>query len=100
MNEVAAFLHIDSSLVSRFESGARRPTKEQIIKYEELFNLKQNELLKEWVADEVVSNLKHYPFVMDVMSLVNEAIAGYQQLLNKKENRCCQKPDETTGRHK
>jgi Fic family protein len=84
INEVAAYLNIDSSLVSRFEAGTRTPTKEQIIKYETFFKTKQNELLKEWFTDEIVSNLKEYEFAEEVISMVEDAISGYQKLLNKK----------------
>ena len=85
INQVSSFLKIDSSLVSRYEAGKRKPTKEHIISLEELFKTKPNELIKDWIADEIISNLKDYAFAEDVLKLVAEEMSGYQKLLNKKQ---------------
>ena len=85
INQVSSFLKIDSSLVSRYEAGKRKPTKEHIISLEELFKTKPNELMKDWIADEIISNLKDYAFAEDVLKLVAEEMSGYQKLLNKKQ---------------
>ncbi|MGZ3900473.1 MAG: Fic family protein [Bacteroidia bacterium] len=85
INEVASFLAIDSSLVSRFEAGTRRPTDHQVVKLEDFYKTKPNELLREWVADDIINNLKKYSFAGDVMQIVEDAISGYQKLLNKQK---------------
>ncbi|MGZ4089329.1 MAG: helix-turn-helix domain-containing protein, partial [Bacteroidia bacterium] len=85
INEVASFLAIDSSLVSRFEAGTRRPTDHQVVKLEDFYKTKPNELLREWVADDIINNLKKYSFAGDVMQIVEDAISGYQTLLNKQK---------------
>ena len=85
INEVSSFLKIDASLVSRYEAGNRKPTKEQIIQLEELFKTEPNELMKDWIVDDIVSNLKKYSFAQDVLKLVQEEMSGYQKLLNKKQ---------------
>lgn len=83
MNEVAAYLKVDSSLVSRFEGGTRKLTKEQVILLEKLYKNRSNELLKLWMADEIIENIKSYSFAKDVMNLVEDGITGYEKLLSK-----------------
>jgi len=85
INEVASMLKIDSSLVSRFESGLRQPTKEQIYKLEEIFDIKSNELLKEALASDIIKSIKEYAYADEILRIVNDAVTGYQKLLNKKE---------------
>jgi len=85
INEVASHLTVDSSLVSRFEAGNRKPTKEQILKYETLFKIANNDLLKEWMAESIIGEIKEYTFADDVLKLVEEAMAGYRKLLEKKQ---------------
>lgn len=85
INEVAFILNVDSSLVSRFESGSRQPTKQQILKLEEIFKIKPNELLKQALANDIIKNIKEYAYAGEILSIVSENISGYQKLLNKKE---------------
>ena len=85
LNELGSHLKIDSSLISRFESGTRKLTKLQVYKYEAFFKTKPNELLKEWMTDEIFGDLKGYAFANDVLSMVEDEISGYQKLLNKKK---------------
>lgn len=84
IRDVAAEIGVDSSLVSRFETGARKPTREQVALMERIFNVRENELLKLWIADSVLQDIKSYPFAGEVMKLVADAMAGYQKLLDTK----------------
>lgn len=83
MKEVAAYLKVDSSFVSRVEGGFRKLTQEQIISLEKLYKIKNNELLKLWMADEIIENIKNYSFAKEVMHLVEDGITGYEKLLAK-----------------
>jgi len=82
-HELASYLGIDQSLISKYESGARKPTKEQITKLNLLFGCNQNELINVWLSDKILEDIKEYEYAGDVMNIVHEAIAGYQKLLNK-----------------
>lgn len=64
VREVANLIGIDASLVSRFEAGTRKPTKEQVIKLAEALDLDTRTLLIEWMSDAIL-----YDFGMDELAL-------------------------------
>ena len=84
--EVAQKSGIDQSLISKYESELRKPTKSHIIKLAELLSENADELMIIWLSDTILENLKGYAHPEDVLSLVNETIAGYQKLLKKLPN--------------
>lgn len=85
-HQVATILGIDQSLISKFESELRKPTKEQVLKLSELYNDKNQDLLKTWLSDKIVEEIKDYHFTKDVLNMVNDAISGYQKLFEKPVN--------------
>jgi Fic family protein/predicted transcriptional regulator len=52
--EVAQLLGIDQALVSKFETGARKPTRAQIVKLSEILDLNTEELLVEWLKEKIL----------------------------------------------
>lgn len=56
--QAAELLHIDLSLVSRIENHVRRPTREQLMKLAELYQLDADALLVDWLSDKVVQGLQ------------------------------------------
>jgi Fic family protein len=91
MREIAQKLGIDQSLLSKFESELRRPTKEQVLKLAHLYGDDVNDLLKTWLADKVLSEVYDYPFADDVIQMVSENIAGYNTLIQKPEKQILNK---------
>ena len=53
LRQVAAFLEVDTALVSKIENGTRRATKEQVVKIAAFFKSDQNELIKLWLSDKI-----------------------------------------------
>ena len=90
--DVAQNLRIDQSLISKFESGLRIPTKEQLESLIELYEANSVELLNLWFASKVMSTIKEYPHYEDVLALVNEELSGYQKLINKSKQQVLSKP--------
>lgn len=81
--DLAHKIGIDQSLISKFESEARKPTKEQVLKLAEVLDINSNELMNIWLSDKILSDIKTYSYADEVLSLVSEQLAGYQKLLNK-----------------
>jgi Fic family protein/plasmid maintenance system antidote protein VapI len=52
--EVAQLLGIDQALISKFETGARKPTRAQIVKLAEILDLNTEELLVEWLKEKIL----------------------------------------------
>jgi len=54
VRELAGKLGIDQALVSKFESGARKPTRAQVIKIAEVLGLDKETLLIEWLKNKLL----------------------------------------------
>lgn len=54
LREVAHGLGIDAALVSKFESGTRKPTREQVGKLAHLLDVDADELLVAWLKEKVL----------------------------------------------
>ena len=90
--DLARKMSIDQSLISKFESGLRKPTKEQILKLADILGGEPNELMNAWLSDKILEDIKDYAYAEDVINIVNDAIAGYQKLLNKSTKQVLPKP--------
>lgn len=51
--EVAAYLGIDSPMLSNIERGERKARREHVSLFAELFNADQDQLLTAWLADKI-----------------------------------------------
>jgi len=55
LRQVAASMDIDQAIISKFERGERKPTKEQVEKFAEFYNLDKNQLVTSWLSDKLAS---------------------------------------------
>lgn len=55
---VAAHLEIDQAILSKFEHGTRKSTREHVVKLAEFFKFSPDELLVAWLADKVIYALE------------------------------------------
>jgi len=55
LRQVAAYLEVDTALMSKIERGDRKATKEQVMQIAEFLTAKPDELLTLWLADKVES---------------------------------------------
>lgn len=74
LRKVASELDIDQSLISKFEKGERKPTKEQVIKFAEFYNLSTQELLIDWFSDKIIYELKDIDYANDILIVAEEKI--------------------------
>jgi len=56
--ELAQLIGIDQALISKFESGTRKPTKEQIKKLSEVLEIEYETLIIEWIKSRILYELK------------------------------------------
>lgn len=64
LRQVAAFLEIDTALISKIERGERRLTREQVIKLANYYKVTEEELLTLWLSDKVLDTINSDPFAM------------------------------------
>ncbi len=74
LRHVGAELDIDQAIISKFERGERKPTKEQVLKFADFFGLNKNDLLIAWLSDKVVYDLENEPFAEQALKVAEEKI--------------------------
>jgi Fic family protein len=76
IHELAAKIGIDSSLMSRILSHKRKPTKLQLKKLSEVLEIDFNELMKEFLTEEIVGIIRDYPQIAgEVLQVAEERVA-------------------------
>lgn len=81
--KAALLLEIDSTLLSRYESGERLPPFSFLNKFSEVFDIKSGHLTKYWLAKKVLAQIKDYPEAADALSIVEESMAAYKTAARK-----------------
>ncbi len=64
LRQVAAYLEIDTALISKIERGERRLTREQVIRIANYYKVTEEELLTLWLSDKVLDTIDSDPFAM------------------------------------
>lgn len=77
VREVAAALKIDQALVSKFESGNRLPTEEQILSLATILNIPQDDIVAIWLKEKVFSEVKNYSIAPRALQMVQEQLQSY-----------------------
>jgi HTH-type transcriptional regulator, competence development regulator len=75
LRQVAAALDIDQAVISKFEKGERKPSREQVIKFAKYYKLDKELLIVAWLSDKVVYELQDE-------KLANEALKAAEQKIN------------------
>lgn len=74
LRKVASALDIDQSLISKFEKGERKPTKEQLIRLADFYGLPKQDLLIDWFSDKIIIELIDLDFAKDILIVAEEKI--------------------------
>lgn len=82
LRQVAAKLDIDQAILSKFEHGDRKPSKEQVILFADFFNLDQEELLIAWLSDKVVYDLQDEMLADRALKVAEQKIQYKRKQLN------------------
>ena len=75
--EVAQELKIDQALISKFENGTRRPTKDQIAKLSSFLNINYETLMIAWLKERILYEIGDDDLAMKAMGMVQEEKANY-----------------------
>lgn len=75
IKETANAINIDNSLLSRFESGSRRPTKEQLISLANLYQVSPKELILQWLSEKLYHEIKDEEYGLEALQLAESRIA-------------------------
>ena len=72
LRQVASALEIDQAIISKFERGERKPTKEQVEKFAEFYDLDKNKLITSWLSDQIANTIPYEINIKEVLVLAEE----------------------------
>ncbi|AUC74316.1 helix-turn-helix domain-containing protein [Olleya sp. Bg11-27] len=84
LRKVSAEVDIDQSLISKFEKNERKPTKEQLIRLADFYNLSHKDLIISWYSDKIAEDLKYTESTTEILKVAEEKINYYKTQDNGK----------------
>lgn len=78
--ELAQLAGIDQALISKFESGTRKPTKDQVIKLSQLLEIDYETLMIAWLKEKILYEIGDDEFALKALLLAEQEIQN-----NRKE---------------
>jgi Fic family protein/DNA-binding XRE family transcriptional regulator len=72
--EVAQILGIDQALISKFESGNRKPTKDQVIKLASLLEIDFETIMIAWLKEKILHEIDQNEFALQALNAAEEEI--------------------------
>lgn len=80
--EVAQLLGIDQALISKFETGTRKPTKEQISKLSQLLEIDFETLMIAWLKEKILYEIGDEEFALKALLLVEQEIQNNKKIVS------------------
>lgn len=81
--EVAQTLGIDQALISKFENGLRKPTKDQVAKLASLLEIDFEILMVAWLKEKILYEIGQDEFALKAINMVREEIENSYVTLKK-----------------
>ncbi|MFV8466569.1 Fic family protein [Flavobacterium sp. LB1P62] len=82
--EVAQLLGIDQALISKFESGTRKPTRDQVLKLAALLEIDLETIMIAWLKEKILYEIGQDEFALKALQVAEEEIR-YQNKAAKKQ---------------
>lgn len=83
LRQVAAAIEVDTAMISKFEKGERKPTREQLINLAKVFEIDEKELLLNYFSDKIAFDLKDEDFAKEALKIAGKKIDLFKK--NKKK---------------
>jgi Fic family protein/DNA-binding XRE family transcriptional regulator len=81
--EVAQLLGIDQALISKFENGSRKPTKEQVIKLASLLEIDFETLMVAWLKEKILYEIGQDDFALKAINMIREEMENSYVAIKK-----------------
>lgn len=82
--ELAQLAGIDQALISKFESGTRKPTKDQIIKLSQLLEIDYEILMVAWLKEKILYEIGDDEFALKALKVAEDEIKYNKTVSNLK----------------
>lgn len=80
--ELAQLANIDQALISKFESGTRKPTKDQIIKLSQLLDIDYETIMIAWLKEKILYEIGDEEFALKALLLAEQEIQNNTKKIN------------------
>ncbi|PWB21586.1 helix-turn-helix domain-containing protein [Flavobacterium sp. HTF] len=80
--ELAQLADIDQALISKFESGTRKPTKDQISKLAQLLEIDYETLMVAWLKEKILYEIGDEEFALKAILLAEQEIQNNKKKIN------------------
>lgn len=80
LRQVAASLEIDQAIISKFERGERKPTKEQVEKFADFYNIDKKQLVTSWLSDKIAYYLIDEESGEEALKVAEEKVKYYKTI--------------------
>ena len=80
--EVATHLGIDQAIISKFESGSRKPSREQVQELANLFSIPEKKLVLAWLTEKIVYDLQEDEYGLEALKLAEDVVAYQTKAIN------------------
>ena len=74
VKDLAHQLGVDASIISRFESGERKPTKVQLLKIAEILEIDARELLIEWMSEAIINEYGYDDIMLEALKVAESKV--------------------------
>lgn len=81
--EIAQLLNIDQALISKFENGSRKPTKEQISKLAAVLEIDFETLMIAWLKEKIIYEIGADDLAIKAMLMVQEDVENSYNISKK-----------------
>jgi|TARA_R100000479_G_scaffold51000_2_gene23948 transcriptional regulator with XRE-family HTH domain len=84
LREVAAKTNMDTALLSKIERGHRNARKEQVTAFAKAFNINEQELTKQWMADQIAQMLYEQKNPSEILKVAEKQIQYIKKKTSKR----------------
>ncbi len=83
LRQVGAAIEIDQALVSKFERGERKPSREQVLLFAKLFSIEENELMIAWLSDKLANEVQNEDLAKEAIKAAEKKIDKFKKAVKK-----------------
>ncbi len=81
--ELAQLIGIDQALISKFESGSRKPTRDQVVKLAQVLGLDYETLMVAWLKERILYEIGNEEFSLKALNMVQEEIENNYKTIKR-----------------
>jgi Fic family protein len=81
--ELAQLIAIDQALISKFESGSRKPTRDQVVKLAQVLELDYETLMIAWLKERILYEIGNEEFSLKALNMVQEEIENNYKTIKR-----------------